>query len=318
MKTVLIIGGTGFVGKSFLDCFVQNKLNKFKIKKLILLARNIKKIKIKFKNYKKKNLIFIKGDICKLKQIPKADYIFHAAASTDEKKYLHQSKKQITNNIDSVKNFLNIIKNKNFIYSRIVFLSSGAVYGLLKNIKDSKEKTKINFLKIKKFSESKKNYAFSKIICEKMINNHVKKFKTNIKIARLFAFIGKNIPLNKYFLIGNVINGILKKRTIVIKSPDPKNTFRSFMYADDMVFLLIKIAMHKKISHNIFNVGSDEIFSVCDLENLIFKNYKINFFYKKHSYNLKDLYVPDLDKIYSIFKNIKLTRLEQSLKKNLN
>jgi dTDP-D-glucose 4,6-dehydratase len=28
MKTLLIIGGTGFVGKSFLECFVKNRLKR--------------------------------------------------------------------------------------------------------------------------------------------------------------------------------------------------------------------------------------------------------------------------------------------------
>ena len=38
---VLLVGGSGFIGKSFLDAFKKNIIKKFNIKKIIIISRNI-------------------------------------------------------------------------------------------------------------------------------------------------------------------------------------------------------------------------------------------------------------------------------------
>ena len=40
---LLVIGGTGFFGKSILDSFVNGRLNKFQISQLIILSRSTDK-----------------------------------------------------------------------------------------------------------------------------------------------------------------------------------------------------------------------------------------------------------------------------------
>ena len=49
MKTLLILGGSGFVGKSILDVFLKLQLRRFKIDKLVILSRNTNHLKRKFK-----------------------------------------------------------------------------------------------------------------------------------------------------------------------------------------------------------------------------------------------------------------------------
>jgi len=46
LKSLLIIGGTGFFGKSILDSFKRGLLSEFNISKIIILARNIDKFKL--------------------------------------------------------------------------------------------------------------------------------------------------------------------------------------------------------------------------------------------------------------------------------
>ena len=57
-------------------------------------------------------------------------------------------------------------------------------------------------------ANAKKNYAISKIHCEKLIIKKNKKLKLDIKIARLFSFVGKHIPLNTHFcqLFNKILN----------------------------------------------------------------------------------------------------------------
>ncbi len=52
MKTLLVLGGSGFIGQAILKEFYSGKLKKFGIGKIILVSRNIHKLKKKI--YKKK------------------------------------------------------------------------------------------------------------------------------------------------------------------------------------------------------------------------------------------------------------------------
>ena len=80
MKTLLIIGGTGFFGNSILSYFSNSKTLKKKFNKIIIISRKklkdldyIKKLK---KNYK---VIKINSDLLKLKKLPCANYVIYTA-----------------------------------------------------------------------------------------------------------------------------------------------------------------------------------------------------------------------------------------------
>lgn len=116
MKTLTFIGANGFIGKSFLDAFNRGLLEKFNIKKINLISRDIndlKKIQIS------KKISLIKGDISKLKFLPISDYIIYAAENA-EIKTKKNFEKIIKGSKNSIDNFCKIVKkqkkNKNFIY----------------------------------------------------------------------------------------------------------------------------------------------------------------------------------------------------------
>ena len=80
MKTLLIIGGTGFFGNSILSYFSSSSSLKKKINKIIIIS---KKDFPKFNYYKKlkKNfkVLKINSDILKIKKLPFADYVIYAS-----------------------------------------------------------------------------------------------------------------------------------------------------------------------------------------------------------------------------------------------
>ena len=111
MKTLLILGGSGFIGKSILDSFCSGALDRYKIKKLILISRNISKLKKK--NIKNKNLEFKSLDLSKKIELPEADIIIHAAANSIKKISLARFKKSIklsSKITDNLVEFLKISK----------------------------------------------------------------------------------------------------------------------------------------------------------------------------------------------------------------
>ena len=285
-KSILIIGSGGFFGNSILDYLKKKKVLKKKINKIILLSRSKKNLihpELK-NNYK---VIQIKEDISKAKKIIYADYIIYCAIS-----------KNYNDDYKSVKNYFKLAKryHKN---SSIVYTSSGAVYG-----KQLKKNIRINDLQKvdtkKYFSPLKRKYALLKIKNEKIFQNLSNE---NIKVctARCFAFVGKYLPLDSNYVIGNFIKSILDNKSIEVKSKI--KVTRTYMHAHDLAECLIKLAFNNSTNFTTYNIGSDNIIDIHSLARKLSKKYKIkNINQKNISKKDYDRYVPSISKFRKKFQ----------------
>jgi nucleoside-diphosphate-sugar epimerase len=303
LKTLLIIGGTGFFGHSILKFFSNSSSLKKKFRKIIIISRNkfqkydyLKQLK---KNYK---VTKINSDIRNLKKIPNADYVIYAAILNNFKQdYL------------AVKNYTNLALkyHKN---SRILFTSSGAVYGK-QNIKA--KKIKEDFLlynKINKYKSGyKSSYSLYKLKSEKLFQN-LSLQGLRVSVVRCFAFVGEFLPLNSHFVIGNIIQSILQKKEIKINAQ--YKIYRSYMYADDLVRWLIKILKSSNKFFKVYNLGSDDKISIQQLAYSLSKKYNLKAAIPKVKLKQVDYYVPNVDKAkkelnlkikYSSFNSIQYT-----------
>ena len=293
MKSLLFIGGTGFLGKSFFDYLNRNKLNKIKLSKIIIVSRKKKIIKSKVK------ISYIKKSISNIKLIPYVDYIIYAANSDDN-----------LENIKGINNFINLLDERHK-KTKILFTSSGAVYGPRKIKKKMIENEKINFMKVSEFSGYKNEYAKAKITMErKFIQLGKKGYK--ISIARLFSFIGKRILENDHFAITNLILQARDKKNKTIKLNDNRSVFRGYMNSEDLIRWLIKIILNSSEKSKIYNVGSDEVVSIESLAKKIAK--KFNKKIKKINLNKKKL----IDEIDYYVPSIKKAKKDLNLKLKLN
>ena len=292
LKTLVILGGSGFVGKSILSYFLSKKMNKFKINKIILVSRNIEKIKKEFNIIGNKNIISKKINLLNKVTLPKGDYIIHAAEPTiygvkDKlifSKYYEATKKIV--------NFYSKFRNIKFIY-----LSSGAVYGGLTKKKKFQENS---ILTTKNMDSLKKIYAQNKINTEKYCLNNFNKKK--LIIARLFTFIGKYIPKHGNYAVGNFMSNVNNLKTLKLTSPNPKKTIRSYLYADDLVNCLLKLAVEKNKSISpVYNVGSDKPISIykaaCEFSKI--SGLPLSSINNK---NINDIYLPNIDKLRKNYK----------------
>jgi nucleoside-diphosphate-sugar epimerase len=281
-KSILIIGGTGFVGQSIIDFFSKNNLLKKKIKKIIIVSRGKKKIYLDSVIKKNFQIKIIKKNIKFLKELPFADYVIYCAILDN---YVDDYK--------AVKNYFNLAK-KYHLKSKILYTSSGAIYG-----RQSSHQNKIseNYLnnnnKLLFKNKKKNNYSILKLKNEKIFKN-LSKFGIKVSIARLFAFAGPRLPLNSNYIIGNFINSILRKKSLKINSNH--NIFRSYMYSEIMVKWLLKILFNSKISCPIYNVGSDNAVNIYKIADILSNKYKLSINKNIINYKLVDRYIPNVKK----------------------
>jgi dTDP-glucose 4,6-dehydratase len=283
-KTILLIGGSGFFGESILDYFLRNTYLNKKIKKIIILSR--KNINSKITTQIKKNYKFkkINKNILKLKKLPSANYVIYCALL-----------KNFKNDHLALKHYISLAKNyhKN---SKILYISSGAVYGKQPiNIKKIKESYFTLIRKNNYFEgRDKRQYSILKKKNEKIFKQ-LGNCGIKISIARCFAFVGRFLPRNSKYVIGNLIENILNNQDISIKSN--YNVFRSYMYSDDLVRWLIKIVENSKENCPIYNVGSENSVNIHKLGSILSKKFNLNCPTRTIDKKKFDMYVPSTDKI---------------------
>jgi len=196
-KSLLIIGASGFFGKSILNYILYNSKEK-NIKRIILLSRSISKIKIKLDKRIKIKKIY--ADISKLKKILFADYVIYCAINHN-----------YSEDYKAVCNYYKLAKKYHF-KSKILYTSSGAVYGQQpKNIKKIQENYLLNNKPINFKDNNKNNYSITKLKNEKIFKK-LAKYGIKVAIARCYSFVGKYLPRESNYVIGNFIKNILNKK----------------------------------------------------------------------------------------------------------
>ena len=120
------------------------------------------------------------------------------------------------------------------------------------------------------------------------------KFGVKTSIARCFSFVGPWLPKNEHYAIGNFLLDGFNKQKIEVKSNF--KVFRSYMYADDLIYWLLKIAINAKKNCCIYNVGSDEAVSLHALAKLVSKILKKPLKIGKIGSKKIDRYIPSIQK----------------------
>jgi len=280
-KKLLIIGGSGFFAKSILDHILYYNLFK-NVKTVLLLSRGFNKILISKNLRKKIKIKTFRADISRLKKIPFADYVIYCAINHNYK-----------DDYRAVCNYFKLAK-KYHLKSKILFTSSGAVYGLQPpQVKKIKENYLLKNKRVDFYNHSKNIYSITKLKNEEIFKK-LGKFGIKVSIARCFAFVGKYLPRENNFVVGNFIKNILNKEKIEVKSDH--NVIRSFMHEYDLVVWLFKILKRANINCPIYNVGSDQEVNIRKLALYLSKKYKLPIQLKKIKSNFEDRYLPSIHK----------------------
>lgn len=292
VSSLLIIGGSGFFGKSILDAYHRGNLEKWDIQKIIVMSRNAEKLITSNPELIDKKVTLVNSDISTCENIPDADYILHLAASSNALDYSINPEKEKLNIIYGTSNFCRLIKKRNNKNLKILYVSSGAVYGRekigLKPIKENDE-----FLQTCKIDENKKYYTEAKRNSEIEILE-LSNLGFNVSIARCFAFIGKYLPRDRHFAVGNFIQQGMNGGPIIVKAEGL--VYRSYMHTDDLVFWLMEIMTKSTQKNSIYNVGSDETIEIGELAKKVSNIFNVELVYLNMRTKNFDFYVPSIEK----------------------
>lgn len=145
----------------------------------------------------------------------------------------------------------------------VLVLSSGAVYGLggekMNKIPEDFEGHLDRLDPMLAYHEAKR-------ALETMGSAAAAECGFDVKIARLFAFVGPWLPGNRHFAVGNFIQDGLAGRSIVVRGDGSPE--RSYLYAADMAVWILSILVEGP-NARAYNVGSDRAISMATLAELV-------------------------------------------------
>lgn len=249
-KRVLITGGTGFVGRCLEDEISLSEPNC----DLWIASRS------------PTNLHFGSHIVWDLmsRELPtiEVDVIIHAATPASAELNAYNPVNMFWANVRSMENVIRYAESLS-TPPIVLFTSSGGVYGEMPSgqtrfsednlVAPSTLNVRSAYAQGKRSAEFLLSEASARGVCEGII-------------ARLFAFSGVHLPLNRHFAIGNFVRDAVKDVPILVHGDG--TAIRSYLDGSDMAHWLLKAI---EIGHEPFpyHIGSPEEISIGDLAQLV-------------------------------------------------
>ncbi len=146
---------------------------------------------------------------------------------------------------------------------RILFISSGAVYGSRPGgSPDIYDEASLKSLSGRPVSR----YGNAKQIAEQNLAKAHAEHGLDTVTARIFAVVGPSMPLDAHFAIGNFIRDALHGREIVVSGNGA--AMRSYIYYADLAAWLLKMLALGRAGAS-YNAGSDKAISIAELASLV-------------------------------------------------
>lgn len=305
MKTILILGGFGFIGTNLLKFIDENLQDKYDVIVFDYLEGHphgisFSCIKKKFCGNFADTSIF--DTIFKTNKI---DYVIHLISTTvpvtsDNIRF------DIESNLIPTIDFLNVMIHNNV--SQIIYLSSGgAIYGSLKVGEYHKELDNTNPLS---------SYGIMKLAIEKYLLYYQNIGKINPLILRLSNPYGPYHFSSKQGAINIAVRSALTESEFLVYGSDEIS--KDYIYIEDLCVILFKL-IEKGCFNEVINIGSGEILSLRNILESIKVHFK-NFDWTKSNKNLVDVdYVAlDISKLMNIIGDYSFVDFENGLNRTIS
>lgn len=256
----IVTGCAGFIGSNLVDDLLAKNHT-------VIGIDNLSTGNLFFLENAKKNtrFNFIELDLKEYDLLPKifynSDIVFHLSANADIKDGLQNPRKDLEENTMVTFNILNAMREKSV--KKIVFASTGSIYGEAKTIPTSEDS---------EFPIQTSLYGASKLACEGLIASFCEGYDFQSWIFRFVGILGSR------YTHGHVFD-FYKKLLI-----DPNNIHilgngkqkKSYLNIEDCIDGISFAIENSNAKVNIFNLGLDEYCEVNDSLNWIIDELQLN------------------------------------------
>lgn len=258
-QSVLITGGTGFVGTWLLEALVWADQRLSLGTRAFVLTRYPEQFARRAPHLASAPTVeLLTGDVRSV-EWPDREfaYVVHGATPSDAELNEGSPREMLDIIEGGTHHVLELVSQMDC--ARLLLLSSGAVYAPSCTGVALDEESEIG----PAWPAETSAYHAGKRAAE----HEVTKSGCDATIARLFAFVGPYLPLNRHFAIGNFIGAAVKGQAVAVAG-DGKPV-RSYLYGSDMAAWLWAMLLHPRADGRTFNVGSEDAVSVGDVARLV-------------------------------------------------
>ena len=246
MKTILVTGGAGFLGRNLCEKLLEDKNNQ-----VVCLDNLVTGSKANIKHFVlNPNFKFVEYDVTKPfpsgfmretaefieddsgRGFPSGvfkrnniDEIYHLACIASPPKYKEFSLETLNTSFNGTQNVLELAKVHG---AKVLFSSTSEVYGDPTVHPQPEE----YFGNVNTVGE-RSCYDEGKRVAESLIYEYRRKFNMDIKIVRIFNTYGPYMDINDGRVITNFIQQIIKRDNLMIHGDGTQT--RSFCYVSDMI-----------------------------------------------------------------------------------
>ncbi|MFC1667577.1 NAD-dependent epimerase/dehydratase family protein [Candidatus Omnitrophota bacterium] len=313
-KNILVTGGAGFLGS-----YICERLLKLGHKVTAIDMANGKKIEhlIPYKNFE-----FIQDSVCDSSlmkhQIRNRDMIFHLAAIADPLKYVTNPLNVMEVDLLAAINIFKIAAENN---TKIIFSSTSEVFGRNKAVPWEEDDDRV----LGATSIYRWCYSTSKAACEHYLFALHKQERVPFVIYRFFNVYGPKLDdLGHGRVIPIFLKQFLNGEDVTVHG-NGKQT-RTFIYVDDAIDAVIKLAFCKKAENQVLNIGTSKEYTMYKLAKIMkdvgrFKS-RIKFVEHKkvfgRGYEDISRRMPDTRKIHRYIKWRAKVSIEVGLRKTID
>lgn len=234
-KTILVLGGSGFIGKSINSYLLYLNKNLFsKPCKIISVDNYVGRSKpIEFQD---ENIKYIEHDLVLPieDKLPQGDlnFIINASGNASPSSYAVHSLETIDVSVNAVRNLLRLATLKN---AKILNFSSSEVLG---TPEDKDVPTNEEYIPRVHTMNPRACYDVGKMMIETLSWIYKEKSKTQVKVVRLFNCIGR-MRQDDFRVLPNFLSACYKNEKIKVFAPGDQT--RTFSYYTDVIAGCIKV-----------------------------------------------------------------------------
>lgn len=258
-QRIFITGGTCFIGRWLLESFSYAN-SKLDLKaEAMVLSRNPDAFLSRAPGIgRDPSISFCRGDIRSF-TFPEKEHAFiiHGAAASSADQEAEGPLARFDTIVRGTERTLDFASKTGC--RKFLFISSGAVYG-----KQPPEMTHLpeSYLGGPDTMDPASDYGEGKRSAELLCAlSHKRDPGLEIKIARCFAFVGPDMPLDSHFAIGNFIRDAARGGPVLVKGDG--TPCRSYLYASDLAVWLWTILFRGRPCRP-YNVGSGKSVSILE------------------------------------------------------